>query len=41
MRAAITGMAAALGPDHLLVNAGSRYLAQLAVMNGVELPAAG
>jgi hypothetical protein len=38
MRDAITGMAKALGTEHLLVTAASRYLAQLAVMSGVAKP---
>eukprot|EP00879_Flechtneria_rotunda_P017155 GHRR01017967.1.p1 GENE.GHRR01017967.1~~GHRR01017967.1.p1 ORF type:complete len:229 (+),score=78.75 GHRR01017967.1:451-1137(+) len=38
MKAALTGMAAILGTQHLLVTAGSRYLAQLAVMHNAKLP---
>lgn len=34
MRSSITGMAGALGTEHLLVSAASRYLAQLSVMLG-------
>jgi hypothetical protein len=34
MRTAITGMAGALGTDHLLVSAASRYLAQVSVLMG-------
>lgn len=32
MRRTLTGMAGALGADHLLVTAGTRYMAQLSVM---------
>lgn len=38
MRAALAGMATALGAEHLLVTGGSRYLAQLAVMTGHAAP---
>lgn len=34
MRRMLTGMAGALGADHLLVTAGTRYMAQLSVMLG-------
>lgn len=34
MRRTLTGMAGALGADHLLVTAGTRYMAQLSVMLG-------
>lgn len=34
MRTSITGMAGALGTEHLLVAAATRYLAQLSVMMG-------
>jgi hypothetical protein len=36
MRRNITGMAGALGTDHLLVSAATRYLAQLSVMMGQQ-----
>lgn len=36
MRGHITGMAAALGSEHLLVSAATRYLAQLSVMMGQQ-----
>jgi signal transduction histidine kinase len=34
MRRSITGMAGALGSEHLLVSAATRYMAQLSVMLG-------
>lgn len=34
MRRTLTGMAGALGADHLLVTAGTRYMVQLSVMLG-------
>lgn len=33
MKAALEGMAKALGADHMLVQGGSRYLAQLSVFS--------
>ncbi len=36
MRRLITGMAGALGTEHLLVSAATRYMAQLSVMLGQQ-----